>query len=77
MEDGSNNTVLCKTCLEDKRATLYCSDRCAAKNLSKHREAKHDTRSPIEDVTPLITPLSEVVEKTMKEGNPGLKYSTL
>lgn len=77
MMDDSNGPVLCKECLEkDKRATIFCTPRCASTNIAPHREAKHEAKSgDTGDATEFVTPLKHVVEKTFKEVNPGLKYS--
>ncbi len=78
MEEGANDPVLCRECLGQKRATLFCTPRCATRNLGRHRETKHGAR-PIQSVEAkeLVTPLDQAIEKIMDEVNPGLDWSYL
>lgn len=80
MEDETTGPVACNECLapeqEPKRATLFCSPRCAAVNYREHREAQHKVKmeggeGPQQDVTAL----QKVVEEAFAKKNPGLKYS--
>ncbi|KAJ4259762.1 hypothetical protein NW762_007693 [Fusarium torreyae] len=75
MDDGTSNTVVCKDCIDQKQASLYCSARCAAANLARHRQEKHGAKTAADEIKKLALPLWELVEKTLKEGNPGLKFS--
>ncbi|KAF5017518.1 hypothetical protein F66182_10547 [Fusarium sp. NRRL 66182] len=75
MDDEMSNTMVCKDCIDQKEASLYCSARCAAANLARHRQEKHGAKTAADEIKKLALPLWEFVEKTLKEGNPGLKFS--
>ncbi|KAF4980798.1 hypothetical protein FZEAL_3275 [Fusarium zealandicum] len=75
MDDGTSHTVVCKDCIDQKQASLYCSQRCAAANLPQHREDKHGAKTAADEIKKLALPLWELVEKTLKGSNPGLKFS--
>lgn len=74
MSDGEYQAVVCKDCVEQKEASLFCTERCAAANLPRHMEDKHG-KTAGDEVKKLAEPLSELLEKRLKESNPGLKIS--
>ncbi|KAF5007847.1 hypothetical protein FDECE_5849 [Fusarium decemcellulare] len=76
MDGGTSNTVVCKDCIDQKQATLYCSERCAAANLARHRQDKHGVKTSADEINKLALPLWDLVNKTLAESNPGLKIST-
>lgn len=75
MEDSTPQTVVCRACINEKKSTIYCSPLCATENLPKHRQDKHGAKTATEEVKTLVLPLREFVEKTLREANPGLKFS--
>ncbi|KAM5379664.1 hypothetical protein ACJZ2D_003858 [Fusarium nematophilum] len=75
MDDGTDQTVVCKDCIDQKEASVYCSERCAAANLPRHRYHIHGVDTSADEIRKLALPLWELVEKTLKEGNPGLRFS--
>jgi len=77
MQDWTSIAVACKECIDQKRDTIYCSIGCAASNLSRHRHEKHGLKTAAYEIKKLAVPLWEVVEKTLKEANPGLKYTVV
>ncbi|KAM0417268.1 hypothetical protein ACHAPT_012709 [Fusarium lateritium] len=74
MEDGESQAVLCRDCIEEKAASLFCTERCAAANLPRHIEDRHG-KTAVDEVKTLAVPLLELLEKRLKESNPGLKIS--
>lgn len=75
MTDDATQAVLCKQCFGDKRATVYCSQRCASERLSAHIQEVHGTGS--EDAGSTAMLLSEVVGPTLERENPTLKIELL
>jgi len=69
--------VACKECIDQKRDTIYCSIGCAASNLARHRHERHGLKTAAYEIKKLAVPLWEIVEKTLKEANPGLKYTVV
>lgn len=74
MSDGEYQAVVCKDCVEQKEASLFCTERCAEANLPRHMGEKHG-KTDLDEVRKLGEPLSELLEKKLKESNPGLKIS--
>ncbi|KAG6014678.1 hypothetical protein E4U54_004974 [Claviceps lovelessii] len=76
MDDGTPTTVCCNECLDLKKATLYCSERCAVANIGRHRFGKHGVKTAAaETARSLVTPLHQFVEATLTDQNPGLQMS--
>ncbi|KAF7544916.1 hypothetical protein G7Z17_g9580 [Cylindrodendrum hubeiense] len=75
MDDGTRHAVICNDCIISKQSAIYCSERCASGNMSRHRESKHGVKTAVDEIRTLVSPLWELMEKTIKEGNPGLKFS--
>ncbi|KAG6001394.1 hypothetical protein E4U21_004400 [Claviceps maximensis] len=74
MDDGTSTAVCCNECLILKKATLYCSERCAVANIAKHRLRKHRAKAvAAEKGRRLVSSLHQFVEATLAEQNPGLK----
>lgn len=74
MSDGESQAVVCKDCIGQKEASLFCTERCAAVNLPRHMEDKHG-KTVVDEARKLGEPLSELLETRLKESNPGLKIS--
>ncbi|KAK7398701.1 hypothetical protein QQX98_011918 [Neonectria punicea] len=68
--------VVCNDCMAEKQSTIYCSMRCAMWELTNHRVRKHGANTAVsqEEVETLVSPLWKLVDKTLEEGSPGLKY---
>ncbi|KAH7236189.1 hypothetical protein BKA59DRAFT_503800 [Fusarium tricinctum] len=77
MNSGHLSAVMCKLCIEQKQATIYCSVGCGVANLWKHRKEKHGVKTNGYETKQFLLPLEETVEKMLKEGSPGLKMSTV
>ncbi|KAG5942561.1 hypothetical protein E4U53_007224 [Claviceps sorghi] len=74
MADGTSTTVCCNACLDLKRATLYCSERCAVANIAKHRLKKHGAETVAAGkARSLVRPLQQFVDATLADQNPGLE----
>lgn len=79
-EEGTDNdenleSVVCKDCIGEKTCTVYCSQQCAVENLPRHRQDKHGVKTATEEAGTLVLSLKEFVENTLREVNPGLKFS--
>lgn len=76
MGGGPPTTVCCNECLALKRATLYCSERCAVANIARHRLGKHAAKTVAqEEARSLVSSLHAFVEATLTGQNPGLQIS--
>ncbi|KAJ6444072.1 hypothetical protein O9K51_02466 [Purpureocillium lavendulum] len=77
MDDGSSLTVSCKECLDERRMTLYCSDRCAAENVAEHRQRVHGVKTAAGEgeARALVTPTQGAVEAALQRENPGLQMT--
>ncbi|KAG5981995.1 hypothetical protein E4U55_002429 [Claviceps digitariae] len=76
MEDEISAAVCCNECLDLKKATLYCSERCAVANIARHRLGKHGGKAvAAEKAQSLVRSLHQFVEVTLADQNPGLKMS--
>ncbi|KAL3955015.1 hypothetical protein ACCO45_010578 [Purpureocillium lilacinum] len=77
MDDGSFRSVSCKECLDERRITLYCSDRCAAENVAGHRQLVHGVKTAAGEgeTLALVTPTQEAVEAALQRENPELKMT--
>ncbi|KAH7304993.1 hypothetical protein B0I35DRAFT_454508 [Stachybotrys elegans] len=73
--DSTDSPVVCVQCVEGKKLSIYCSDRCARENMSSHRLSEHADKESSGPPSTLTTPLSEVLDKTLKKDNPGLQAS--
>ncbi|KAM0670296.1 hypothetical protein ACQRIU_000691 [Beauveria bassiana] len=76
MTDNSTQAVLCKKCIDDKRATVYCSERCASERLAAHMKEAHGSSS-VTDAKSAAVPISEVVGPALERENPTLKIELL
>ncbi|KAM3519375.1 hypothetical protein NHJ13051_007546 [Beauveria bassiana] len=76
MTDNSTQAVLCKKCIDDKRATVYCSERCASERLAAHMKEAHGSSS-VTDAESAAVPISEVVGPALERENPTLKIELL
>lgn len=72
MTDDTTQAVLCKQCIGDKRATVYCSQRCASERLAAHMQQAHGNGAAA-DAQSAGVPISEVVGPTLEKENPTLK----
>ncbi|KAJ6784078.1 hypothetical protein PWT90_07131 [Aphanocladium album] len=72
MSDGTSQAVLCKQCIDDKRATVYCSERCASERLASHVQEAHGTVSTADAKSASVS-MSEFVGPTLEKENPTLK----
>lgn len=72
MSDGVLEPVLCKECFADKRATVYCSERCASERIETHLKDVHGASFATGAKSAAIT-LSHVVDSTLEKENPTLK----
>lgn len=72
MTDDTTQAVLCKQCIGDRRATVYCSQRCASERLAAHMREAHGAGSAA-DVKSAAVAISEVVGPTLEKENPTLK----
>ncbi|KAJ3488861.1 hypothetical protein NLG97_g6111 [Lecanicillium saksenae] len=72
MTDGTSQAVLCKQCIDDKRATVYCSERCASERLAAHVQEAHGANSTSDAKTASVS-MSEIVGPTLEKENPTLK----
>lgn len=77
MEDESTSAVMCNECLDRKQATLFCTPRCADKNLASHRKMKHEMDTPAEEVQNLVSPLGKMAEMTLQKEKTGLEVKWL
>lgn len=68
---------VCKQCVNSGLLTLFCSQRCASKNMAKHRLAAHEMKTEAANVPNFVTLLSNVVESVLRRENPGLKMEFL
>ncbi|KAI5464218.1 hypothetical protein BGZ63DRAFT_421280 [Mariannaea sp. PMI_226] len=75
MMDDEMQTVICDACIDDRNSAVYCSVRCATLNLPQHNELKHSVQTGPDEIKSLVSPLSVLAGKTLKEGNPGLRFS--
>jgi hypothetical protein len=71
---GDAQPVACKECVEQKRITLWCSERCAVENLPKHRQDKHGVKTAPDEVHSLVQSLSEITNGILEKENPGVKF---
>ncbi|KAF5635615.1 uncharacterized protein FTJAE_6236 [Fusarium tjaetaba] len=62
---------------EDEDIEMQDWTRCAASNLARHRHERHGLKTAAYEIKKLAVPLWEIVEKTLKEANPGLKYTVV
>ncbi|KAM3514264.1 hypothetical protein MY11210_002054 [Beauveria gryllotalpidicola] len=76
MTDKSMQAVLCKKCIDDKRATVYCSERCASERIAVHMKEAHGIGS-VTDAKSAAVPISEVVGPALERENPTLKIERL
>ncbi|OAQ97406.1 hypothetical protein LLEC1_02678 [Akanthomyces lecanii] len=72
MTDDTTQAVLCKQCIGDKRATVYCSQRCASERLEAHMRQAHGAGSAA-DATSAAVSISGFVGPTLEKENPTLK----
>lgn len=72
MGDGTSRTVACNECLDRQEATLYCSDKCAAANIAKHRQKSHGAKTTANAAQALVRSLQPFVGSTLESKNPGL-----
>ncbi len=72
MTDDTTQAVLCKQCIGDKRATVYCSQRCASERLAAHMRQAHGAGSGA-DANSAAVSISEFVGPTLEKENPTLK----
>ena len=73
MSDGTPTAVCCGDCLDQKQATLFCSERCAVANVAEHRQSKHDLKTGTDEAASAVKPLKTFVDSTLEAKNPGLK----
>ncbi|KAK5998844.1 hypothetical protein PT974_01228 [Cladobotryum mycophilum] len=75
MENGvASATFACKDCYDEKRAALFCSERCAYSNIGEHRQRMHGGGMTIAiEIPDLILALTDIVERVLQQANPGLK----
>ncbi|KHN98722.1 uncharacterized protein MAM_03184 [Metarhizium album ARSEF 1941] len=75
MGDAISRAVICTGCLDLKKATVYCSERCAVVNIAIHRRRKHGAEAAEEEGSKLTSPLQVFVDSTLQSRNPGLKMT--
>lgn len=74
MSDGAREAALCKACIDDKRATVYCSERCASATIAAHLQGAHGADASTSTKSAVV-PISELVESTLEKANPKLKMA--
>lgn len=74
-DDVPMAAFVCKDCFKLKKATLFCSERCALENIARHRQSKHEVKTEPGVAASLICPLAQEVEATLKRENPGLEMT--
>ncbi|KAL7787947.1 hypothetical protein V8C37DRAFT_389116, partial [Trichoderma ceciliae] len=77
VEDDDDETTaeafVCKECVNLRRLTIFCSERCASKNIARHRQKEHETNFEADETSSLMASLSDTVESILRRENPGLR----
>lgn len=74
MEDESASFMACNECLDQKQATLFCSTRCAEKNLPAHRKIQHGLDTLGAEIRDLMSPLDSFMDMILTDEKTGLKF---
>lgn len=74
MEGESAGFMACNECLDKKQATLFCSLRCAERNLPAHRNGQHGLDTPVHEIKDLVSPLDSFMDMILTDEKTGLKF---
>lgn len=74
MEDDSAGFWACNECLDQKQGTLFCSVRCAEKNLPAHRKSYHGLDTAAAEIRDLMSSLDSIVDQFLTGEGTGLKF---
>lgn len=77
MEDESDCFVACNECLDEKQATLFCSQRCAGRNFPAHRKKQHGQDTPVEEIRDLVSPWQSYVDMILAPEKTGVAFERI
>lgn len=67
----------CKECVGLRRLTIFCSERCASENIVSHRQKEHETKVEADEISSLVSSLSDEIESILRQKNPGLRMELM
>ncbi|KAM0247884.1 hypothetical protein ACHAQJ_009677 [Trichoderma viride] len=76
-DEAGLDVFVCKQCVNLGRLTLFCSERCASENIARHRQTEHETKTEADEVSNVVTSLSNVIESVLHRENPGLRMEMM
>lgn len=76
-DEAALDVLVCKQCVNSGRLTLFCSERCASENITRHRQNEHQTKTEAGEASGWVTSLSTVIESVLHRENPGLRMEMM